>query len=563
MGSQPADRRTATRYVATFRIRLGYSDLDAFLDGYAVNISKGGIYVPTKQPREKGTEVRFELLLKDGSAAVVGVGKVAWSKPFDPAKPGERYGMGVQFLGLEGASESIIERAMAWREKHLPDAEAQKEVVERESVPAAPEAPEKAAAAAEPAAPVAAAEPGVSAAADEPAAESGAGVEAEAAAAGKAAEPAGKKPDVPKPERARRISLGSVDAVLASLRTKREPVAPRPAVKADVAVQPAAAESPAAAVPGASVRTGSGGAGAEAESAAAPVSGGESPATAEVSSGAGAFEVAAAAAVAAEPAAAQPAAVAARPGAAAPDEGLPSLDDLEAALATVSRPPPAREASGEILITEGAPAFVHQEAAPVTASPAASGDEGAGLDLPSWDDEAPAPLLSARPGPRPTIDLDLPDVPSEALGGASEMEDDLDVDSLPLGTAPRPAPAGADEATRELFSGMAGQREAAPAVSSESGPELPVVGGVVPAGVGEALRKGLASRAAEDDEAPTSVMTEAEAVAMAASFPPPQPRPSLADLPPPPDMPAPIPSLPPEEKKKAGLLGRIFGRKKK
>ncbi|NMC71353.1 MAG: hypothetical protein GYA57_14980, partial [Myxococcales bacterium] len=118
MPDNPVDRRSAPRFAATFRIRLGYPDLDAFLDGYAVNISKGGIYVPTKQPRERGTEVRFELLLKDGNPAVVGVGRVAWSKPFDPQKPGERYGMGVQFIALEGASADIVRKAMAWREKH-------------------------------------------------------------------------------------------------------------------------------------------------------------------------------------------------------------------------------------------------------------------------------------------------------------------------------------------------------------------------------------------------------------------------------------------------------------
>ncbi len=121
MTDQPADRRTAPRVAATFRIRLGYPDLDAFVDGYAANISKGGIFVPTKQPRDKGAEVRFELLLKDGSTAVSGVGRVAWTKPFDAAKPAERYGMGVEFTTLEGSSEEVVRKALEWRAKHLGD----------------------------------------------------------------------------------------------------------------------------------------------------------------------------------------------------------------------------------------------------------------------------------------------------------------------------------------------------------------------------------------------------------------------------------------------------------
>ena len=121
MTDQPADRRAAPRVAATFRIRLGYSDISSFVDGYAANISKGGIFVPTKQPRDKGAEVRFELLLKDGSTAVSGVGRVAWTKPFDAARPAERYGMGVEFTTLEGSSEEVVRQALAWRAKHLGD----------------------------------------------------------------------------------------------------------------------------------------------------------------------------------------------------------------------------------------------------------------------------------------------------------------------------------------------------------------------------------------------------------------------------------------------------------
>ncbi|MBN1771457.1 MAG: TIGR02266 family protein, partial [Deltaproteobacteria bacterium] len=121
MTDQPADRRAAPRIAATFRIRLGYSSIDSFLDGYAANISKGGIFVPTKQPRDQGTEVRFELLLKDGSTAIAGVGRVAWTRAFDPKRPGERFGMGVQFLALDASGEEIVRRALAWRAAHLGD----------------------------------------------------------------------------------------------------------------------------------------------------------------------------------------------------------------------------------------------------------------------------------------------------------------------------------------------------------------------------------------------------------------------------------------------------------
>ena len=239
------------------------------------------------------------------------------------------------------------------------------------------------------------------------------------------------------------------------------------------------------------------------------------------------------------------------------DEGLPSLDDLEAALASVSRPPtPPREMSGEIPITEGAPLTHSDPDAPAQPS-AHAADEGLGLDLPSWDDEAPAELLSDRPGPRKTIDLEVPGY-ADVSASAAEYEDDLDLDSLPLGVAPAGAPPIAPGAAQELFSDMAEQPAVMEAKSTPSDPELPVVGGMVPKRVGDALREKLAARASDDDEAPTSIMTEAEAEEMRASFVAPA-RASLR-----PAAPAghgAHPRDPPEEKKRDCSEG--FGRKKK
>ncbi|MDI7266369.1 MAG: PilZ domain-containing protein, partial [Myxococcota bacterium] len=129
----PENRRTAPRHLATFRVRLGYADMDAFLSGYAVNISKGGIYVPTKQPKPRGTEIRFEILLKDGAVAVSGAGRVAWSAPFDPADPTKRYGMGVQFNSIDTASDDVVRKALEWKAAHLPAREASREVCPEDS----------------------------------------------------------------------------------------------------------------------------------------------------------------------------------------------------------------------------------------------------------------------------------------------------------------------------------------------------------------------------------------------------------------------------------------------
>jgi hypothetical protein len=229
------------------------------------------------------------------------------------------------------------------------------------------------------------------------------------------------------------------------------------------------------------------------------------------------------------------------------------------------------------MITEGAPAVAHTEAAepqpapaPMAAAPMAPAPHDVdGLELPSWDEEDLVRPLLSQMEHRPTIDLDIPEPPEDGESEVLEATDeDLDVDSLPLSVRSRATPGHAQPAVRDLFVGMPAQPSSAspsslPPAASPSEPVLPVVGGVVPENVSEALREQRAAKAeGSDEEAPTSVMSDQEAAAMAASFPPPEPRSSLADLPPPPDMPAPIPAAGAEEKK-PGLFGRMFGRKGK
>jgi hypothetical protein len=256
-----------------------------------------------------------------------------------------------------------------------------------------------------------------------------------------------------------------------------------------------------------------------------------------------------------------------------PDDNLPSLDDLEAALASVSKPPPppAGAEPGDIPITEGAPAVAHTAGQPEPEPVPPAPHDMDGLELPSWDEAGPTPLLSEQAERRATIDLEIPGEPEDGLSEVLEAaDDDLDLDSLPLSIRSRATPARELPTTGALFEGLADQERPRPTptpAASPSRPELPVVGGVVPDNVDAALRDALAAKAGGtgiDEEAPTTVMSDEEAAAMAASFPQQDgARPSLADLPPPPDMPAPIPPSAPDDKKKSGLFGKIFGRKKK
>jgi len=100
------------------RIKLKYPDVDTFIQKYAVNISKGGIFIATKTPKPVGTLIRFEFLLANAetTAVIRGEGQVQWTREFDATQPTKPHGMGVKFTKLDGESQAVVERALAYRE---------------------------------------------------------------------------------------------------------------------------------------------------------------------------------------------------------------------------------------------------------------------------------------------------------------------------------------------------------------------------------------------------------------------------------------------------------------
>jgi uncharacterized protein (TIGR02266 family) len=83
------------------RIRLRFASFDAFIDKFAPNVTRGGVFIASRTPLPIGSTFAFEIQLAGGEVALAGDGKVTWVKAFDPAAPQKPYGMGVQFLRLD------------------------------------------------------------------------------------------------------------------------------------------------------------------------------------------------------------------------------------------------------------------------------------------------------------------------------------------------------------------------------------------------------------------------------------------------------------------------------
>jgi uncharacterized protein (TIGR02266 family) len=99
--------------IAPVRVRLRYESFDAFIDRFAPNVTRGGVFLASRNPPPVGTTFAFEIQLAGGEVALAGDGKVTWIKPFDPAAPQKPHGMGVQFLRLDTPSRELLSKILA------------------------------------------------------------------------------------------------------------------------------------------------------------------------------------------------------------------------------------------------------------------------------------------------------------------------------------------------------------------------------------------------------------------------------------------------------------------
>src|ERR1700690_1333818 len=95
------------------RVRLRYAAFETFIEKFASNVTRGGVFLASRSPRPVGEVFAFEVLLEGGEVALAGDGKVTWVKEYDPALPNRPHGMGVQFLRLDAPSRDAVNRMLA------------------------------------------------------------------------------------------------------------------------------------------------------------------------------------------------------------------------------------------------------------------------------------------------------------------------------------------------------------------------------------------------------------------------------------------------------------------
>lgn len=104
---------TKAKNPITLKIKFKSASLDQFIERYSVDVSKGGIFIRTKDPLPVGAQLKFEFQLQDGSPLLAGEGTVVWNRSQEQAKANAAPGMGVRFDRLTGDSQSTLDRILA------------------------------------------------------------------------------------------------------------------------------------------------------------------------------------------------------------------------------------------------------------------------------------------------------------------------------------------------------------------------------------------------------------------------------------------------------------------
>jgi uncharacterized protein (TIGR02266 family) len=105
----PKDPRGPTN----LRIKFRSANLDQFIARYAADVSRGGIFIRTREPLAVGTRLKLEFTLQDAAPLLAGEGTVVWIREHDPARENVTPGMGVRFDKLTPETQPTLEKILA------------------------------------------------------------------------------------------------------------------------------------------------------------------------------------------------------------------------------------------------------------------------------------------------------------------------------------------------------------------------------------------------------------------------------------------------------------------
>ncbi len=108
-----SEKRKHARTPLNVLVQFRFDTFEDFLAEYSLNISPGGIFIRTDEPREQGSIIYLQFTLRDGSRLIEGMGRVVRVNPSgDASKPS---GMGIEFINFDDESMALIAEICATR----------------------------------------------------------------------------------------------------------------------------------------------------------------------------------------------------------------------------------------------------------------------------------------------------------------------------------------------------------------------------------------------------------------------------------------------------------------
>ncbi|MGB9600690.1 MAG: TIGR02266 family protein [Myxococcota bacterium] len=102
---QKERRRELRVYLRVFRMKVEMNK-DVFF-GYAKNISAGGLFVPTVNPKPVGERFKLKFTLPNSNHEIVVLAEVVWNRTFSNSSEFEP-GMGIKFVEISNEDASLI-----------------------------------------------------------------------------------------------------------------------------------------------------------------------------------------------------------------------------------------------------------------------------------------------------------------------------------------------------------------------------------------------------------------------------------------------------------------------
>jgi uncharacterized protein (TIGR02266 family) len=115
-----SDKPTRKAERLQHELLVAYRTVDGFITDWAVNISRGGIFINTRNPLPVGSVVRLIISLPDAAFPFDLTGRVIRVQPHDP-QADQTSGMGIEFMDVDDEKRARLERFVDRLRAELPD----------------------------------------------------------------------------------------------------------------------------------------------------------------------------------------------------------------------------------------------------------------------------------------------------------------------------------------------------------------------------------------------------------------------------------------------------------